>query len=611
MMKLLIPLLALMLAQGAQADAVNDAFNEGAGFGKGSAGQGTGALGGDPSASIPGYTSSPPQAGYYGDVRGGDGDIAGKGASALTGDEAGQAALDAGTKNPAVTIDPDATFITTGTNAAANADTIADGTYGACSQKVVSKSTFENFTCERDVNVIQTCGRTGSVAGSQVEDVTTTQIVIDSSTLAFKDSVATYKMPKGRIASATFSYQFKQDLAMGESVWYLNVTTLGQKATMYDWSGDFVFTSRQSFTEGEPLTFTLGTRNNNPNGGGQPWAFAQAVNPTMYHFTLTITYETVALTSKSSITWDESCGFDKTTAISKTDSICTEPGSTKTSVINGVTYTQTSDCWAWTDSYVTRSDSKGTCESLMNDKNCTRSTTNCLQSESGVCTHQTETWECQRNYTSTGMLCGGDYFCQSGDCSDTDGAGDSGFDTAVAKLAALSAAGDDINKDQINIRAFTGQAMSCRKAMAGFSNCCVDSGWGNSIGLANCSDDEMALGKAKQKRITVSVGEACNRKALGVCIQKKQVYCVFQGKLARIVQEQGRRDQLHVGFGSGDSPDCRGISPEELQKIDFDPINFSDFYSDLQNNQNIPNADAMAAQAKDRINAQMSAQGGK
>ena len=102
-----------------------------------------------------------------------------------------------------------------------------------------------------------------------------------------------------------------------------------------------------------------------------------------------------------------------------------------------------------------------------------------------------------------------------------------------------------------------------------------------------------------------------NRKALGVCIQKKQVYCVFQGKLARIVQEQGRRDQLHVGFGSGDSPDCRGISPEELQKIDFDPINFADFYSDLQNNQNIPNADAMAAQAKDRINAQMSAQGGK
>ena len=164
----------------------------------------------------------------------------------------------------------------------------------------------------------------------------------------------------------------------------------------------------------------------------------------------------------------------------------------------------------------------------------------------------------------------------------------------------------------MDIKAFTGQSMSCRKSGAGFSNCCKDSGWGQDTGLASCNSDEIALGKAKAKKITVDVGEKCDRQVLGVCVQKSKVYCVFTGKLARIIQEQGRRDQLHVSFGSGDSPNCRGITVPELQSINFDLINFSDFYSDLMNNQKIPDSATMAKQAKDRIAAQVAAQtGGK
>ena len=99
-----------------------------------------------------------------------------------------------------------------------------------------------------------------------------------------------------------------------------------------------------------------------------------------------------------------------------------------------------------------------------------------------------------------------------------------------------------------------------------------------------------------------------------MCVQKSQVYCVFQGKLARIIQEQGRRDQLGVGFGSGANPDCRGITVDELQRIDFDRVNFSDFYEDLMNSVKIPDTDTMVKQVKDRIAAQVQQQqsnGGK
>jgi conjugal transfer mating pair stabilization protein TraN len=209
------------------------------------------------------------------------------------------------------------------------------------------------------------------------------------------------------------------------------------------------------------------------------------------------------------------------------------------------------------------------------------------------------------------LLCGGSYICQSGSCDEINGAGDSGFDTAVAKLAGLASAADDAKGDTMDIKAFTGSAMRCRKAMAGFSDCCKDSGWGSDAGLQQCNSDELALGKAKAKKVTVYVGDKCDHKVLGVCVQKSSMYCAFGGKLARIIQEQGRRDQLGISFGSGDSPNCSGITVPQLQDIDFDKINFADFYEDLMNNQNIPNTGTMVQQVKDRIAAQVKQQGGQ
>jgi conjugal transfer mating pair stabilization protein TraN len=63
------------------------------------------------------------------------------------------------------------------------------------------------------------------------------------------------------------------------------------------------------------------------------------------------------------------------------------------------------------------------------------------------------------------------------------------------------------------------------------------------------------------------------------------------------VQEQGRRDQLHISFGSASDPDCRGIKIAELQGIKFDRIDFSDFYDDLNSNVKLPDEDAL----QDRI----------
>ncbi|EPZ6777279.1 conjugal transfer protein TraN, partial [Escherichia coli] len=177
---------------------------------------------------------------------------------------------------------------------------------------------------------------------------------------------------------------------------------------------------------------------------------------------------------------------------------------------------------------------------------------------------------------------------------------------AVSQLAALAAAGKDVAAlNGGDVRAFTGQAKFCKKAAAGYSNCCKDSGWGQDIGLAKCSSDEKALAKAKSNKLTVSVGEFCSKKVLGVCLEKKRSYCQFDSKLAQIVQQQGRNGQLRISFGSAKHPDCRGITVDELQKIQFDRLDFTNFYEDLMNNQKIPDSGVLTQKVKEQIADQL------
>ena len=518
--------------------------------------------------------------------------------------------ISSGTKNPAPTIDPNAPFITIGKNAEGTAGGIMNGTSQQCKETTVSKSTFENFTCDRDVSTIQTCGRTASITGHYEDNYSYKTITIDSDNLDVSSPEVSYSMPEGTVYTATMNYTFKKDLAFSNDNWYLNITALNTTMTMYETSGSYDLPPGKTFGEGEALTIRFNNKKKNPDIIPSIWKTGKVNH--MYRFVITIVYRTGTKVWVPQTTWTESCGFDKKTALSSAGSTCTEPGGTRTVTIDGKEYSQTNSCWAWSDEYVTGTSSRGNCGSLMDNPACTLSSHTCTTTESGVCTHQSETYQCQKTYSSSGLVCGGEYICKSGACDETNGTGDNGFDTAVAKLAGLASAAEDV-RDQnstIDVRAFTGKAMSCRKAFAGFSNCCKDSGWGQDTGLAACNDDEMAIGKAKAKKITVSVGERCDRKVLGACIQKSKVYCVFDGKLARIIQEQGRRDQLGVKFGSGDSPDCRGITVPELQSIDFDKINFADFYEDLMKNQKIPDTSAQVKQIKDRIAAQVNQQGG-
>jgi conjugal transfer mating pair stabilization protein TraN len=270
-----------------------------------------------------------------------------------------------------------------------------------------------------------------------------------------------------------------------------------------------------------------------------------------------------------------------------------------------------SDCWAYKDSYLTQSQSEGSCSQYINDPACTVANRQCAYELDGFCLHENLTYSCEHKTTGSGVMCGGTFFCKDGSCAQAEAGKNNAFQKAVSELAAVAAAGKDVAElNGADVRAFTGKAQFCKKFAAGFSNCCKDSGWGQDIGLASCSSEEKALGEARQRKLTIDIGEFCSKKVLGVCVEKKRSYCVFDSKLAQIVQQQGRQWQLGVGFGGASSPDCRGITVEQLQAINFDNLDFSNFYEDLQNGSTVPEDNALLQRVQQQIKDQVNNQTG-
>lgn len=585
-------------------------YRAGADFARQVQGQGESSLKNfNPSASIPNYTASPGEKKYYGGVTAtGDGALKADSTTGWTTNEATKAVTDSFVNNPKEPISPDAPFIKASQDVQSRADTIIGKTgQTQCEAQNISRSEFTNYTCERDLLVEQACTRTASITGHYEDTSETKQIVIQSQNISFASSEAgytgTWTAPvTGKVVAATATYSWNKRLAFSNPNWFMRVTTPFGLISMDNDTGSLALSSGMQLKKGAGMVFSIRTRRNNPTTDSI-WKHSNM----RYSFTVTLQIEIPAKKWVPDVVWNESCPFSKSEGtLKKTE--CIEPGSTKTVVVDGVSYPVTQACWKYKDTYMTQAADNGTCKTYMNNPACTLASRTCaFTAEDGSgCLHEYATYSCETRTSGQVMICGGDTFCLDGDCERAQNGKNNDFAPVVSALAALAAAGKDVAAiNSVNVRAFTGSAKFCKKFAAGFSSCCKDGGWGQDVGLARCSSEEKALGKAKENKLTVSIGEFCSKKVLGVCLEKKRSYCQFDSKLAQIVQQQGRNGQLHIGFGKASSPDCRGITQTELQQIKFDKLDFSNFFDDLQKNKKIPDNDTLTKRVREEIAAQL------
>lgn len=244
-------------------------------------------------------------------------------------------------------------------------------------------------------------------------------------------------------------------------------------------------------------------------------------------------------------------------------------------------------CWYEKITYRCKSEPKGGCAHLIK-QDCQLKDSECEYRIGSICLRWKRDFVCggqkkELRYS----LADSPIYCLGGDCHEPTIEENQDF-ANVAYLAALNEAKKDCEKEPSGlckdpITIFPGKSDSCKKIIVGLIDCCSSmKGWGKNANLCRCSGSEKGLAMKRDKGLCHRVGTYCHQKdpVFGTCLVKKTSHCCFGSKLARIFQEQARK-QLGISWGSTSSPNCRPITLDEFKRIDFSKIDLEELFADI------------------------------
>ena len=159
------------------------------------------------------------------------------------------------------------------------------------------------------------------------------------------------------------------------------------------------------------------------------------------------------------------------------------------------------------------------------------------------------------------------------------------FGQVISTFGALESLGESISEkgfDPNHASIFCGNSSKCRRSFdsKNLFDCCHKKdceGRGIFIGLdlGRCSKEERDLFEKVQEGKCHRIGH------IKKLLMTEHVYCCFPTKLSRIIQEEGRI-QLGISWGKPEEPNCQGLTLAQLQSLDFEQMDFTDFIEEIQ-----------------------------
>lgn len=308
---------------------------------------------------------------------------------------------------------------------------------------------------------------------------------------------------------------------------------------------------------------------------------------------------------------------DTMCAAPTTPDVCTEGAETR--IIDGVPVTEA--CWAWSREYSCKRITQGNdCGDLEANGQCTYVRDDCLDDPptDGRCKVTERVYRCPTPGAPTSepnqFICGNDVYCLNGECEPIVREASTEFKDALVALHAIDQASNEL--DPATLRVFSGTREGCHKPIFGLVNCCAGKTSGavtvaaGAAALAGgpaaiaalatpfltmfaCSNDEKVLDIKDRMGFCHKVGTYCSSSFLGICESKRTVYCCFESKLSRILQEQGR-PQLGKPWASPKTEKCEGFTVDEFSRLDLSVMDFTEIYSDFVDAAKLPDeVDAM------------------
>jgi hypothetical protein len=205
--------------------------------------------------------------------------------------------------------------------------------------------------------------------------------------------------------------------------------------------------------------------------------------------------------------------------------------------------------------------------------------------QAGVCASYTHTYRCPKDKIQLPNLqLSPDGFCLDCSCLTTNRGSNHNLMQALSKLEMFRQMQEQVSNGK-DISIFKGNPQTCTINFGGaFKDCCkAMKGVGIKFKVARqCTADEQALAAANAEGRTVYIGAYTKNKVAGVKTSKARAFCSFPSKIARIFQQEARR-QLKIDWGSDlKNPNCRGLSIQELQSLDFNKMDLSELFEELQ-----------------------------
>ena len=286
-------------------------------------------------------------------------------------------------------------------------------------------------------------------------------------------------------------------------------------------------------------------------------------------------------------------------------SVCTAGPETRT--IMGFPVAR--DCWSYSQDFTcVDGGSRDTrdCRPFLQDATCEMIEQTCLSTDDGLPDANGECRHWEYGYRCGGGMqfpeqCAAVNVCVGELCEGIVDEPDQNFAMASSWLSMLDEAAKDNEKrlDMTDVRIFDGRARSCGVGILSSFNCCKDSGWANGI-FTDCSERELELMDRVEADAAEKVGTYCSRRVLGVCLEKRRVYCTFNSQLAAVFQSEARRI-AGEDFGSAQNPNCQGLTLSELEELDWDQIDLSPAFEKMVNKADVPNPDYVRDTMRNRL----------
>ncbi|MDE8652248.1 conjugal transfer protein TraN [Novosphingobium album (ex Liu et al. 2023)] len=275
-----------------------------------------------------------------------------------------------------------------------------------------------------------------------------------------------------------------------------------------------------------------------------------------------------------------------------------------TRMVNGVQVTQ--PCWAWRRDYSCyRYRPANDCEPLAARPECRVVSEQCITDETPCRTFE-RAYECalpEEQKAADQFICDGDVYCINGSCETIEREPNDEFKDAVVALNAMGQARREWDPDTLTL--FKGERETCHSKVFGVVNCCKGRGFplipGISLLVAlGCDREEILLHQRDAQGLCAYVGTYCSDKILGVCVTKKKVYCCFESRLTRILQEQGRQ-QLSKPWNKPRREQCLGFTIDEFSRLDLSKMDFSEVYAEFTEAARLPDELEAATEIQRKI----------